>query len=112
MWKKLNDRKGSILIESMTGMMIISVVIITIVPLISFMFSQISMKKREVEVWRFFQDVAIESREDSSEMESQIRQSDGVFLEARAKNNHRTIIVESNTSKRTKVYYVELLQIE
>lgn len=101
--KKKNANSGSLLLESLISLSILSTALLVLVPTFNQSFSLIEQKQMEVEGWRYFQDsIALEKA--GTYVQSQM--SDGNHLEWTSSGNHYSVTV-SNT-RGMEVLHVEM----
>lgn len=100
MWKLLND-KGSMLVESLTSLAVLSVVVIGVVSFFPLMFERVETMKMEVEGWRYFQDVVSIEPQPGSFSE---RTSDGCIMRWYSSGVKQSIVIQKGN--RTEVLEV------
>ena len=101
--KILKNKKGSMLVESLVGFSIMTFVILLFIPMLTQMFGQLKLKQNETELWRFFQDIAIEET-----YTKQTRESNHLSFLSEWQNEHTLIVTEATELE---VMTVELLQV-
>lgn len=102
--KKLKYEKGSILLESIVALSIISLVILTFFPFQTNMRQLLLERKNEVEHWRFAQDYVRQEIVAKEATNFGQRNSDGNLLSASWKKNDHSLIVTN--------YNQEVISIE
>ena len=103
--KRLKNNRGSLLIESLVSLSIMSLVIITMVFSLTQMFEAMSVMKSEVEGWRYFQD-AVNSKSQGGSVTS--RTSDGNVMTWQESPLSQTVTIKNGSG--IEVLYVEIYQ--
>lgn len=107
MLKKLNDKRGSILYESLITMMIVSLITTILLPAIIGMMSGVNNDKEEVEIWRFCYDSLIEASINDRVTGTTSRLSDNLQLTASIAKTKVSIYCQSVKGSRYETIYLE-----
>lgn len=102
--KKLSDKTGSFLFESLISLSILSVVVITLIPLFILLFSTSTKTAVEVEGWRFLQD-CVKTQQIDSRCEPAF--NDGYQMEWEMDSLRQSVTMRR--LNQVEVLYVEIL---
>lgn len=91
MWKRLTNNQGSSLAESLTGLFIVCLITIVLIPSLFQMEHKLSKTKKEVEMWRLIHDVAANGGEEIT------RKTDRWLLTSTVEKNKPSISVETES---------------
>lgn len=101
--KKKNGNSGSLLLESLVSLSILSTALLVLVPTFNQSFSLIEQKQIEGEGWRYFQDSAALEKV-GTHVQTQV--SDGKLLEWTSSGNHYYVTVSD--ARGMEVLHVEM----